>query len=183
MAALSMTGPLAHALAGAVRPFLKAAGTFDLPDLRVHNKMEHDASFTRLDFRQGDNYTFQPHMLAALLGDAGGGGSNDNEPVTVRSLAATYRRRDAESRASGAPPLPLRLWFVNLVQTVSFLHAADTGGSGSGSGSVARDVVAAFYTDERLPEAVLLNKRKRTLLGLLWKAIVLLFCLTVRVVR
>jgi len=55
-----MSGTVAHALANTLRPVTRKDGTFDLVDVRTHNVVEHDRSLTRLDFRQGDNYTFQP---------------------------------------------------------------------------------------------------------------------------
>jgi hypothetical protein len=64
MTALHMTGTIAHALAGSLRPILREDGTFDLVHTRQHNMVEHDRSFTRRDFRQGDNYTMQPDSKA-----------------------------------------------------------------------------------------------------------------------
>ncbi|CAG9948791.1 unnamed protein product [Clonostachys rosea f. rosea IK726] len=63
MEALYITGTVAHALANTLKPVLREDGTFDLVDVRTYNMVEHDRSFTRLDFRQGDNYTMQPRML------------------------------------------------------------------------------------------------------------------------
>lgn len=134
--------------------------------------IEHDRSMTRLDFHQGDNYTFQPHLFRALLADAGPG---PDDAVTLRTLARSYRRRKAESKAAGAPGLPLNLWFVNLIQTVSFLHTADTGGR------LSRDVMTTFYTEERFPDVILENAAKRTLSGLVGSAITLWFYALFRV--
>jgi hypothetical protein len=134
--------------------------------MRRHNVLEHDASFTRLDFQQsgdGDNYSFQPAMFDALLADAGGG------PVTIRSLAKTYVRRGKESRAAGSPRLPVGLWFVNVLQTVSLLNTARTGKS------LSRELMTTFYTEERFPDVVLENEEGRTLLGLVGRAVVLLW--------
>jgi hypothetical protein len=158
-----MDKALASALTRSLRPLCRDNGTFDLRDLRRHNVVEHDASFTRLDFRQGDNYTFQPAMFKALLDDADGG------PVTIKSLAKTYVRRRKESEAVGSPKLPLNLWFVNLLQTVSFLNTAQTGGK------LSRETMTTFYTEERFPEEILKNKKPRTLFGLVGSALILLF--------
>jgi hypothetical protein len=62
MEALHMSGTVAHALASTMQPVVRADGTFDLVDVRQHNLLEHDRSPTRLDFRQGDNYTLQPQI-------------------------------------------------------------------------------------------------------------------------
>ena len=61
MTALHMSGTVGHALANTLKPVLREDGTFDLADSRKHNVVEHGRSLTRLDFRQGDNYTLQPH--------------------------------------------------------------------------------------------------------------------------
>ena len=70
-AALIVSGnctPLfADVLTSVVKQITRDDGTFTLVDLRQHDAVEHDASFTRLDSRQGDNYTFQPAMLDAML--------------------------------------------------------------------------------------------------------------------
>jgi hypothetical protein len=161
--ALHMDNPLATALTNNLRPFVRKDGTFDLIDLRRHNTMEHDASPTRLDFHQGDNYTFQPDLFQAFLDDAQGG------PVTLKSLAITYSRRKKESKAAGAPGLPLNLWFVNLFQTVSLMNTAQTGGK------LSRELLTTFYTEERIPEEILKNPKTRTLTGLIGNALGLLF--------
>ncbi len=163
MTALHMNSTLAHTLAKTLNPLLRKDGTFDLIDMRKHNVIEHDASFTRFDFRQGDNYSFQPTMFAALLADAAPG------PVTIKTLARTYRRRQKEQKASGAPGLPIGLLFVNLVQTVSFIHTADTGGE------LTPEVMTEFYTLERFPEVIVKNESTRTLAGLVGGAVSLLY--------
>ncbi|KAI6715197.1 hypothetical protein JHW43_002315 [Diplocarpon mali] len=138
-------------------------GTFDLFDMRKHDILEHDRSVTRFDFRQGDNYTFQPRLFEALLADADGG------PVTIKSLAKTYNRRKKESRSVGSPSLPLNLWFVNLLQTVSLLNTAQTGPG------LDRALLVEFYTEEKIPEVILRNEETRTLSGLVAKAFSLLY--------
>lgn len=112
MTALHMTKSAAKSLTSSLPPLLRKDGTFDLVTLRRHNVIEHDASLTRLDFHQGDNYTFQPQMLEALIQDA------DGKDVTLRSLAKSFLRRTKESRAAGAPRLGLKLWFITVLQTV-----------------------------------------------------------------
>jgi cytochrome bd-type quinol oxidase subunit 1 len=131
--------------------------------MRRHNFIEHDASLTRLDARQGDNYTFQPAMLQALFDDAGGG------PVTVKTLAKSYNRRKRERKADGGVALPWNLWLVNIVQTVSFLNTADTGGK------LSHEVMKTFYEEERIPDVILNNHKTRTLTGLMIYAFTLMF--------
>jgi len=164
MDGLHMSSTLASTLARALRPICRANGEFDLYDMRKHNVVEHDRSFTRLDFRQGDNYTFQPAMFQALLDDAEGG------PITIQTLAKTYVRRKKECKRSGTPGLSLNLWLVNLIQTVSFYHTA-------AMNPLTRETMTTFYVEERFPDAILQNPKKRTLFGLIWDAVVLLNCI------
>ncbi|RKK89109.1 hypothetical protein BFJ68_g16796 [Fusarium oxysporum] len=162
MTALHMSGTVAHALANTLKPVLREDGTFDLTDSRKHNVVEHGRSLTRLDFRQGDNYTFQPHMLQAMIDDAEGG------PVTLKTLAKTYIRRKKEHKETGGSPLGLRLWFVNLLITVGFINA-------EASGHPSPQQLTTFYTEERLEDYILENPEPRTLHGLVWKAVILLW--------
>jgi hypothetical protein len=67
MEAVHMTGTCAHALANTIKSLKREDGTFDLVDIRQHNLVEHDTSMTRLDFRQGDNYTMQPYSEFSLI--------------------------------------------------------------------------------------------------------------------
>ncbi|KAG4440477.1 hypothetical protein IFR05_004012 [Cadophora sp. M221] len=161
--ALHFNGPLASSLTRSLKPLVRKDGTFDLFDMRRHDVLEHDRSVTRFDFRQGDNNTFQPALFEALLADADGG------PVTIKSLAKTYNRRKKESKAAGSPNLPLHLWFVNLLQTVSLLNTAQTGDV------LQKDLLVEFYTEERIPDVILQNQTTRTLFGLVSKALSLLF--------
>jgi cytochrome bd-type quinol oxidase subunit 1 len=163
MTALHQDKALASSIARPLKQILRTNGTFDLFDMRRHNVIEHDASMTRLDARQGDNYTFQPAMLQAMFNDAQGG------PVTVKTLAKSYNRRKRERKADGGAALPWNLWFVNVVQTVSLLNTADTGGK------LSQDVMKTFYEEERIPDVILNNHRTRTLAGLLIYAFTLLF--------
>lgn len=163
MMSLHQTKALASSIARPLNQILRSDGTFDLIDMRRHNVIEHDASMTRLDARQGDNYTFQPAMLQAMFDDARGG------PVTVKTLARSYNRRKRERKADGGVALPWNLWFVNIVQTISFLNTADTGGK------LTQDVMKTFYEEEKIPDVIMDNHRARTLTGLLIFAFKLMF--------
>ncbi|EQL03988.1 Chloroperoxidase [Ophiocordyceps sinensis CO18] len=144
--ALSMTSSLAASNTRQLKSILHADGTFNLTDLRQHGVIEHDRSFTRRDLGDGgDNYTLQADMFRALLDDAGGG------PVTVKTLAKTYRRRATEHKQIARESLPLH------------------------GGGLSREVMDMFYVEERFPEEVLDNKRPRTLLGLVGNMVKLLF--------
>ena len=159
MTALHMDKLAAASLTSSLPPLCRKDGTFDLVDTRRHNVIEHDSSFTRLDFHQGDNYTFRPEMLQAMIDDADGG------PVTLRSLAKTFIRRDKESRASGAPALPLNLWFVRMLQAVGVMNTAQTGGI------LTTEVLEAVFAEERFPDVILNNPKPRTVFTLLGNAL------------
>ncbi|KAF3938709.1 Chloroperoxidase [Dactylella cylindrospora] len=163
MKTLHMTPTAAWALTTALKPLLRPDGTFDLVDTRRHNVIEHDASFTRLDFHQGDNYTVQPHMVQGILDDAEGG------DVTLRTLAKTFVRRNKESKKEGAPGLGLGLWFVSVLQAVGVMNTAQTGGK------MTEEVIRAVYEEERFPAVILENPKKRTVFTLLGNAIGMLF--------
>jgi cytochrome bd-type quinol oxidase subunit 1 len=169
MTVLHQDKALASAIARPLNQILRPNGTFDLFDMRRHNVIEHDASMTRLDARQGDNYTFQPAMLQAMFDDAHGGS------VTVQTLAESYNRRKRERKADGGAPVPWNLWFVNIIQTVSFLNTADTGGR------LEQDVMKTFYEEERIPAVILDNYHPRTLTGLLVYAFKLLYYIIINV--
>lgn len=170
--AFHMSDAAASALTHTIKPFLRKDGTFDLIDLRKHGVMEHDASLTRLDFHQGDNYTFQPQMLENMIKDADGG------DVTLRSLARSFNRRCKESRAAGAPRMGLKLWFVTVFQlagrklslssrtllTSIVINVAQTGGR------LSRKILESIFVDERLPDVILTNPQPRTIFTLLRNA-------------
>ncbi|KAL2069850.1 hypothetical protein VTL71DRAFT_14529 [Oculimacula yallundae] len=166
------TPALASSLTRSLKPLIHkdgdSKGTFSLRDMNQHNILEHDRSVTRYDILEdpthsNDNYTFQPTFFASFLADANGG------PVTIKSLAKTYVRRKKESKAAGSPNLPLNLWFVNLLQTVSLMNTAQTGEE------LQKDLLVEFYTEEKIPEVILRNEKRRTLFGLVSKAAILLF--------
>ncbi|KAK8000593.1 Cloroperoxidase [Apiospora arundinis] len=157
MEAVHVTGTLAHALAGTMKPVLREDGTFDLSDTRMHNVLEHDTSLTRLDFRQGDNYRMQPKMLDAMIDDAAGG------PLTLKTLAKTYNRRNKEHKASGGTSLSPIMSFKDLLVKAGYINT-----EGTGHPSLAQ--VRRFWTDERFEDYLLDNHTPRTLRGLVWKA-------------
>lgn len=159
MTALHMDTLAAASLVSSLPPLCHKDGKFDLVDTRRHNVIEHDSSFTRLDFHQGDNYTVQPDMVQAMIDDAGGG------PVTLRSLAKTFIRRDKESRAAGAPRLPLNLWFVRVLHPVGAMNTAQTGGI------LTKEVIHALFIEERFADVILENPKPRTVFTLLGNAL------------
>lgn len=159
MTAFHLNPLAAGSFTASLPPLCREDGTFDLADTRRHNVIEHDSSFTRLDFHQGDSYTFQPDMLQAMIDDAEGG------PVTLRSLAKTLICRGKESRDTGAPQLPLSLWFVRIIQGDGVMNAAQTGET------LTKEVLEVVFADERIPDVILDNPKPRTLFSLLGLAL------------
>jgi len=97
-----------------------------------------------------------------MIDDADGG------PITLKTMAKTYIRRKKEHKESGGQSLGLRLWFVNALITVGYINAETTG-------HPSVEQMRTFYTEERLEDYVLGNPLQRTLHGLVWKAVVLLW--------
>jgi hypothetical protein len=157
--ALHMSPMLASSLTNALRPLRRSDGTLDLKDTRRYNVIEHDASITRLDFHQGDNYTIQPDLVDAIFDDAHGG------PVSLKSLAVSFKRRSKESRAAGAPRLSIRMWFVKLLNLAGAINTTVV------HGEMSDEIGRALFSEERWHPAVLENKKKRTVLTLLGNAV------------
>jgi hypothetical protein len=74
----------------------------DLEQTNAHDKTEHDASITRLDFSQGDNLHVQVHLVQQFLDDSV---PMDYPYVNASSVGRTRVRRERESLAAGNPPL------------------------------------------------------------------------------
>ena len=159
-----MSGPLAHALANALRPFCRDDGTFSLVDMQQPIPAQQEAAPKRLRFHQA-------HIFRALLEDA------KQEVITLKSLARTHRQRKKQQKAVGSPKPPLKDRITSLVQAVSVLHAAGVGGIG---GKLPLEVMAVLEAEERLLEVVYRNKKKRTIMGFTLKAITLWFYILVR---
>lgn len=94
-----------------------------------------------------------------MIADADGG------PVTLKSLAKTFIRRGKESKAAGAPSLPLNLWLVRVLQAVGVMNTAQTGGV------LTREVLEAVFAEERFPDVILNNTKPRTIFTLLGNAL------------
>jgi hypothetical protein len=97
--------------------------------------------------------------VEAMLDDAGGG------PVTLRSLAKSFVRRDKESKAAGAPKLSLNLWFVRVLNIAGAINTAQTGGK------LTKEVFEALFLEERWASVILDNPKPRTVLTLLGNAL------------
>jgi hypothetical protein len=129
----------------------KDATSINLSDLNKHDIIEHDASLTRFDFKQGDNFRMQPKLLDALIEDAGKGAKY----ITVQSLGKTRARREAESKAAGSPALNAKATTLAYGETGLLLQAL---GHLSGDGpkpfgwAAPVDAVQTWVGAERLPK-------------------------------
>lgn len=97
-----------------------------------------------------------------MLNDAGG------DDLTIRTMAKSYIRREREHRQSGDQPHSLRMWFVSLLITVGFINA-------EAIGHPTPETAHIFYRGERLEDRMLANLTPRSLHGLLWKVVLLVF--------
>jgi hypothetical protein len=88
----------------------------------------------------------------------------DGADLSLRSIAKSWVRRAKEHKETGGEGLGLRMGFVNLLITVGFVNAEATGHPTAVN-------TRTFYTEERLLPYVLENPEPRTLSGLLWKAV------------
>ena len=164
MTALQMSGPLAHALASALGPLCREDGTFSLADMH-RSPVEQEAAPSR--FAVHDASFFR----ALLTG-------KKDETVSVKTVARTHRKQKKQQKAVGAPKAPRKQRVASLIQAVSVLHAAGVGGIG---GKLPVEIMAVLEAEERLLEAVFRNRRKRTLMGLVLKAVTLYILILVRV--
>ena len=179
---LRMSGTLFNVLVIAAVQVINSKSnrsTFDLQDLGIHGLLEHDASLTRLDLRDGDNVRFQPELFELLLADAAHGHvhksqAKDYDCYAIEDRARTRARRTREHRESNAPPVPLML------KVASFLEAAAVPACLSGGKTnISLTEMKTLFTDEKLPDWIVdpstakEKTRKLTevgLLGMMWIA-------------
>lgn len=179
LAYLRMSGTLSNVLVSAVVQVINSKpnrSTFDLQDLSIHGLLEHDASLTRLDLRDGDNVQFQPELFELMLADAAHGHvdksqANEDDSYTIQDIARTRARRTREHRESNAPPVPL------MSKLASFLEAAAVPVClGGGKINISLTEMKTLFTEEKLPDwivnpsAAKEKTRKLTKVGLLGMA-------------
>lgn len=112
----------------------------DLADLRLHGFIEHDASLTRRDAREGDAATLAVPLLDQLLAL-----SRDGKTITREDLAVAHQLRVAQS-AAGSQRVSFK------AQVLGTLEAALLFAVLSRDGVIALADLAAFLRDERIPE-------------------------------
>jgi hypothetical protein len=120
--------------------------SLNLADLNKHNAIEHDASLTRLDDREGDNHSVQPKLVAALLADS------STPFLTVESLAKSRARREKESQAGGSPSLSVKLSTLAHGEAALLLQVLGHLGPGKeGEYLVPKQAAQTWLQDEQLP--------------------------------
>ncbi|KAL5322953.1 hypothetical protein ACEPPN_007478 [Leptodophora sp. 'Broadleaf-Isolate-01'] len=182
LAYLRMSGTLSNVLVSAVVQVINSKpnrSTFDLQDLSIHGLLEHDASLTRLDVRDGDNVHFQPELFELMLADATHGHdhksqANEDDSYTIRDIARTRARRTLEHQKSNAPAVPLMSKLASILEAAAVPVCLGGGGI-----NVSLTEMKTLFTEEKLPDwivnpsAAKEKTRKLTavgLLGMMWVA-------------
>jgi hypothetical protein len=114
----------------------------DLADLSLHGFIEHDASLTRRDAREGDaTHLFLP-LLDQLLSL-----NRDGQTLTLEDLAVAHQLRVAQSR-QGGHRVPLRAGVLGTLEAaLLYLVLAK-------HGALAITDARALFGEERIPEGV-----------------------------
>jgi hypothetical protein len=124
---------------------IQGAKFITLKDLAKHDIIEHDASLTRLDEKEGDNNNVQAKLVKSFLDDGEG------DFITVKSIAKTRVRREAESKAAGSPALGAK--GLQLAYGESALLLQTLGHLGGKDGYYApKNAVRDWVEFERLPK-------------------------------
>lgn len=147
-----MSGALSNALTSSVVQIIDSKPhrtTFDLQDLGIHNLLEHDASLTRLDLRDGDNVSFQPELFELMLADATHShlDKSQEDSYTVQDIACTRARRTREHKESSATPIPLRLKLASLMEAAAAIACLS-----GGAKDISLAELKTLFTEERLPD-------------------------------
>ncbi len=123
----------------------------DLADLRLHGFIEHDASLTRRDARDGDATTLATPLLDQLLAL-----SQDGKTITREDLAVAHQLRVLQS--SGTERVSFKAKVLGTLETALLFAVL------SRDGVIALPDLVAFLRDERIPEHLTPQKVGRTLL-------------------
>lgn len=114
----------------------------DLADLRLHGFIEHDASLTRRDAREGDAVSMSPPLLDQLLCT-----SADGETLTLEDLATAHQLRMKQSAGDGHS-VPLKAALLGTFEAALLYQVL------RGSGAVALTEAREFLGAERVPSEV-----------------------------
>lgn len=111
----------------------------DLSDLVQHGIIEHDASLTRLDSRDGNAAPVHGPLLDQLLGL-----SQDGKTLTLEDLATAHQLRIAQSSAGGHS-VPLKASVLGLFEAAVLYQVL------RGNSSIALTDAREFLGSERVP--------------------------------
>jgi hypothetical protein len=143
----SMGEPLAKlAMARLGKPGPDGVKTLDLTALVHHGFLEHDASLTRRDARDGDAAEVVPALVDQLLSF-----SEDGRTLTLEDLAAAHQLRMIQS-AAGGHPVPFKAAALGTIEAALLFQLLR-----QGDGIPLADAGELLRT-ERLPDRVPLQK-------------------------
>jgi len=128
----------------------------DLDQVASHNRIEHDISLTRRDYRQGDNNSLQDDLVKDLLAS-----SKDGKTLTMENLCAFQRQRILDQcKANPQAEYSSAEHQISCGQIVMTLGAFGDGKS------IPCDYAKAFFQEERLPIKEGWKRRRWWTLGL-----------------
>ncbi|KAH0829073.1 hypothetical protein J3R83DRAFT_2533 [Lanmaoa asiatica] len=118
--------------------------TFDLEEISLHNRIEHDASLTRLDAALQPNQAApHPPFIEELFTFATGKDASGNPLLTVKDISRVMGKRRAESKATNKEyslQLAQRIFSSSNTSTISTIFGGRV------------DDLRAIFLEERLPE-------------------------------
>lgn len=151
------------AMARLGKPGEGGARTLDLSDLVEHGFIEHDASLTRRDTRDGDAAEVFPPLVDQLISL-----SKDGKALTLEDLATAHQLRLIQS-AAGGHTVPFKAGVIGTFEAALLYQVL------RGSGAVAITDATEFLGSEQIPVdvaprgigwgAVVLTAAKIALLG------------------
>ena len=122
------------------RPGPDGTLVLDLHDLALHGFIEHDASLSRVDAREGDAARLAPTLLRQLLSL-----SVDGRTLTLSDLATAHQLRVVQSRADGHM-IPIKAAVLGTLEAaLLYLVLGRDGG-------IALADAMDFFAHERIPE-------------------------------
>ena len=128
----------------------------NLDQLAAHNVIEHDVSFTRHDFAQGDNYSPQPDLIANLLA-----ASSNGKTITLDDFN-NLRRRRYETQKEVHSDLDFDGQHLQIACSEVALMLKIFGGGKE----IPVEYLRAFFQDGRIPKIEGWTVRKGWTLGL-----------------
>lgn len=116
------------------------ASTFNLNDLKKHNVIEHDASLSRADEAQGDNWSFN-----STLFDETKTYWPDATITTKQAANALEKRIDTQKAANSEFDLPLSQYTNAIGQTAMYLGVFGDYGAGNANKEYVVYFFGAYY--------------------------------------